>query len=76
MTDETRNDVTLNEGGAAETGEPRKISLADAMKKKLAEKKMAQGNQNQKQTHELSGNQKMKSQLTKKPNNQKKRTGV
>lgn len=73
MTEEIKNGASNVEG---ETIEPKKISLADAMKKKLAEKKLAQSNQNQKQKHELSGNQSMKSQLTKKPNNQKKRTGV
>lgn len=56
--------------------ESKKISLAEAMKQKLAEKKQAQANQNTKGKHLAAGNQTMKSQLTKKPNNQKKRTGV
>ncbi|WP_174819881.1 hypothetical protein [Paenibacillus koleovorans] len=58
------------------TDESRKISLAEATKRKLAEKKAAGDGKQQKQKHGLSGNQTMKSQLTKKPNNQKKRTGV
>jgi hypothetical protein len=52
----------------------KKISLAQAMKDKLAQQKQnqAQGKQNT----IVKSTQPMKSQLTKKPNNQKKRTGV
>lgn len=53
----------------------KKMSLQEAIKQKLASQK-------QKQTHSglatgpVTKTQKMKSQLTKKPNNQRKRTGV
>ena len=40
MTDEIKPDLE-QEDAASESGEPRKISLAEAMKKKLAEKKQA-----------------------------------
>ncbi|MFY0543783.1 hypothetical protein [Brevibacillus sp. H7] len=54
---------------------PGKISLQEAMKRKLAEKKQAQTNQHS-FANQKSGNQMMKSQQTKKPNNQRRRTGV
>jgi len=53
----------------------KKISLKDAMKQQLANKK--QQAQNTKVTGNSNGKvQKMNSQQTKKPNNQRKRTGV
>ncbi|WP_176706456.1 hypothetical protein [Paenibacillus hemerocallicola] len=52
------------------------VSLADAIKQKLAEKKEAQAAANKQQKHAPSPNQQMKSQINKKPNNQKRRTGV
>lgn len=59
----------------AEEKKPGKISLQEAMKRKLAQKKqeMAAGKSfsNLKAT-----NQHVKSQLTKKPNNQRRRTGI
>jgi hypothetical protein len=56
--------------------EPKKISLAEAMKRKLAEKKQAQSQDKNQHSHVNTGVQKMTSQIKKKPNNQKKRTGV
>lgn len=52
--------------------EKQKISLAEAAKKALAQKKEASQN---KPSYQASGNQKMKSQFTKKPNNQRKKMG-
>ena len=60
----------------AEGAEPRKISLAEAMKQKMAQKKAAQAQANSQQKHQVSGNQMMKSQQTKKQNNQRRRMGV
>lgn len=54
--------------------EPKKMSLQEAIKQKLASKKQEQAQAR------LTGNpmkqQKMKDQLTKRPNNQRRRTGV
>lgn len=56
--------------------EPKKVSLAEAVKQKLAQKKLEQVN-NSKQKHGPGGNQQvMKSQNTKKVNNQRKKMGV
>lgn len=67
-------------GETAENGtqaQPRKVSLAEAMKQKLAQKKQAQAEGNKSKKHQAAGNQpKMKSQNTKKINNQRKRMGV
>ncbi|EJL42896.1 hypothetical protein BAG01nite_08780 [Brevibacillus agri] len=52
-----------------------KISLQEAMKRKLAEKKQAQAQANN-PVNQKAKNQSMKSQLTKKPNNQRRRMGV
>ncbi|KZE55608.1 hypothetical protein AV540_06050 [Brevibacillus parabrevis] len=54
---------------------PGKISLQEAMKRKLAEKKQAQAQANS-PVNQKAKNQSMKSQLTKKPNNQRRRMGV
>ncbi|MGF2614940.1 hypothetical protein ACQUWN_04930 [Rossellomorea aquimaris] len=53
--------------------EKKKISLAQAMKEKLAQKKQQSGSN---PSRLVKSTQPLKSQLTKKPNNQKKRTGV
>ncbi|MGD6801154.1 hypothetical protein ACQCVK_11040 [Rossellomorea vietnamensis] len=53
--------------------EKKKISLAEAMKEKLAQKKQQSGSN---PNRLVKSTQPLKSQLTKKPNNQKKRTGV
>ncbi|WP_445488150.1 hypothetical protein [Niallia sp. 03133] len=63
-----------NQSSGQETGK-KKISLQEAMKQQLANKKK----QAQAGKANINGNQKMQklsSQQTKKPNNQRKRTGV
>ncbi|MFC5649345.1 hypothetical protein ACFPYJ_09415 [Paenibacillus solisilvae] len=61
---------------AEQKQEPKKISLAEAVKQKLAQKKLDQA-QGGKQKHGPGGNQQtMKSQNTKKVNNQRKKMGV
>ncbi|MBD2844922.1 hypothetical protein IDH44_06955 [Paenibacillus sp. IB182496] len=73
MTDQ----LSASENAAQDAAEPRKISLADAVKQKLAQKKQAQQAQGKQQKHQSAGNQPaMKSQNTKKINNQRKRMGV
>ncbi|WP_312093507.1 hypothetical protein [Niallia sp.] len=65
---------SVNDNQTNEQEGKKKISLQEAMKQQLANKAQAQGGK-----ASLSGNQKtkkMKSQLTKKPNNQRKRMGV
>jgi len=54
--------------------EPRKISLAEAVRRKLAEKQEIRQNERQ-LPRQRSGNQTLKSQMTKKVNNQRRRTG-
>ncbi|MNG01603.1 hypothetical protein D3C84_845910 [compost metagenome] len=61
---------------AEEANEPRKISLAEAMKRKLQEKKQAQSQGKGQSLNAQTGVKKMSSQIKKKPNNQKRRTGV
>lgn len=58
----------------SESSQPKKVSLAEAMKRKLAQDKMNQG-KDQNATKMKSGNQTVKSQHTKKPNNQRRKTG-
>ncbi|MCE5172773.1 hypothetical protein LQV63_26240 [Paenibacillus profundus] len=65
-----------NKPNAAETEEVKKVSLADAAKRMLQQKKQAQGQAKGQQQHQAAGNQMMKSQHTKKINNQRKRMGV
>jgi hypothetical protein len=57
-----------------EDEQPKKISLGDAMKRMLEQKKQA--GSPSKGDHYTTETKKMKSQIKKKPNNQKKRTGV
>jgi len=64
-----------NEKEALEN-KPGKISLQEAIKRKLAEKKQAQSNGRGSSHNPKAMNQTMKSQHTKKPNNQRRRTGV
>ncbi|REE66960.1 hypothetical protein A8990_14612 [Paenibacillus taihuensis] len=60
-----------------EVQEPKKVSLAEAVKQKLAQKKQEQANGAGKQKHGPGGNQQtMKSQNHKKVNNQRKKMGV
>ncbi|MBJ6361359.1 hypothetical protein ACFOQM_08670 [Paenibacillus sp. GCM10012307] len=76
MTDKPLN-TEIEAAAAEESAQPRKVSLAEAMKQKLAQKKQAQADANQQKKHQNAGNQpKMKSQNTKKINNQRKRMGV
>jgi hypothetical protein len=56
--------------------EPKKVSLGDAMKRMLEQKKQAQRQGQSRQDHYSTDVKAMKSQIKKKPNNQKKRTGV
>lgn len=65
-----------NQSNVEQSTEPKKISLAEAMKRKLQEKKQAQSQGKNQHSHASMGVQKMTSQIKKKPNNQKKRTGV
>lgn len=55
--------------------ENKKMSLADAVKQKLAQKQ-SNTNQATKATGVVKTAKPLKNQLTKKPNNQRKRTGV
>ncbi|UJF35944.1 hypothetical protein [Paenibacillus hexagrammi] len=54
---------------------PKKVSLAEAMKQKLAQKKAEQAAQKGNQKHTAANGQAVKSQMTKKVNNQRRRTG-
>lgn len=54
---------------------PKKISLQELMQQKLAAKKQANGGNNNNANHSTA-TKSLKTQLTKKPNNQKRRTGV
>lgn len=69
MTESNQNEKETTEQ------KPGKISLQEAMKRKLAEKKQAQAQANN-PMNQKAKNQSMKSQLTKKPNNQRRRMGV
>lgn len=72
----SEQNVTGAQEGASEETAPKKVSLAEAMKAKLAEKKAQQAGGG-KQKFGQSGNQPaMKSQNTKKVNNQRKKMGV
>lgn len=55
--------------------EKKKVSLAEAMKQKLAQKQQ-QTNNGKLENGIVKKTQPLKSQLTKKPNNQRKRMGV
>lgn len=58
------------------TTEKKKISLQDAIKQQLANKKQANANEKGNTKQGSTGTQKMKSQHTKKPNNQRRKTGA
>jgi len=62
----------VNDQNKTEEQGKKKISLAEAAKLALAKKKAANNNKQSFQNH---GNQKMKSQISKKPNNQRKKMG-
>lgn len=55
---------------------PRKTGLADAAKRMLEQKKQAQASGKSQSQHQSTEAKKLKSQMTKKINNQKRRTGV
>jgi len=60
-----------------EAPEAKKISLAEMVKRKLEQDKAGRsGNGRPSAGHQPTGTKKLKSQMTKKVNNQKKRTGV
>lgn len=61
---------TPNENNQA----PKKVSLAEAIRNKLAQQKQAQ-HDNKHQSHQNQGGKTLKSQMTKKVNNQRRRTG-
>lgn len=69
MTEPNQNEKDTSEQ------KPGKISLQEAMKRRLAEKKAEQAQANN-PTNQKAKNQSMKSQQTKKANNQRRRTGV
>jgi len=70
-------DNRTNDQQAGQAAEPKRISLAEAVKQKLAQKKSAQANANkQGQGYQPEAKHVMKSQNTKKINNQRKRMGV
>lgn len=69
MTDSTNNTDQV------EAGATKKITLEEAIKRKLAQKKEQMSNTKQSNQHSTSV-QAMKHQQTKKSNNQKRRTGV
>jgi hypothetical protein len=56
--------------------EPKKPSQADAIKRILEKKKQAQRQANDQQNNHSAGAKKMKTQIHKVQNNQKRRTGV
>lgn len=58
-----------------ETAGTKKVSLADAIKQKLAQKKAEQAEQRANPKQSTAGGGTMKSQMTKKVNNQRRRTG-
>jgi hypothetical protein len=71
------NEYGENESGCTKmSDEPKKVSLGEAMKRKLEQKQQEQSQAKGQQTHYSTDTKKMQSQIKKKPNNQKKRTGV
>ncbi len=72
MSDNDTNPVDNEAGGE----QPKKLSQADAIKRILEKKKQAQLQANGGQGNNASGPKKMKTQIHKVQNNQKRRTGV
>ncbi|MCM3748420.1 hypothetical protein M3223_13800 [Paenibacillus pasadenensis] len=64
------------ENEAQEAEQPKKMSLAEAAKLKLQQKKQAQAVGKQGQGGAQGGAKELRSQLNKKPNNQRRRMGV
>ncbi|MFC5702574.1 hypothetical protein ACFPVX_14820 [Cohnella faecalis] len=65
-----------NRPNADEAEEPKKVSLGDAMKQMLERKKQAQAQARGPKQRQADGEHKMKTQIHKVQNNQKRRTGV
>ncbi|WP_438432862.1 hypothetical protein [Gorillibacterium sp. sgz500922] len=70
MANTPQDQETTQEDGQSE---PKKVSLAEAIRKQLEQKKKNQ--QADKGSHQRAGNMSAKSQMTKKVNNQRRRTG-
>ena len=68
-------DPTNTQNEEVEDSAPKKVTLEEAIKRKLAQKK-ADANTKKQPNHQASGVQPMKHQQTKKSNNQRRRTGV
>jgi hypothetical protein len=66
----------LTTPGDTAAEEPKKPSQADAIKRILERKKQAQRQANGQQSNHSAGGKKMKTQIHKVQNNQKRRTGV
>ena len=66
----TGREITMSENN-----EPKKVSLQDAIRQKLAQKKEQANSGNQSSAYFEGGPKAMKSQNNKKPNNQRRRTG-
>lgn len=65
-----------NEQPKESAGEPKKLTQAERAKQLLAQKKQSQSKAPSGQKHLSTGTQEMKSQNTKKVNNQRKKMGV
>jgi hypothetical protein len=75
MTDQPKDQATNSTPENSGTEGPKKVSLADAMKQKLAQKKAEQAEQRANPKNAKSNGLAVKSQMTKKINNQRRRTG-
>lgn len=73
---ETAETADSADASSAAAGEPRKVSLAEAVKRKLEQKKQQQAVARNNGGRPDTGTKALKSQLSKKPNNQRKRMGV
>lgn len=71
----TESDANRTSEEAEGQAEARKVSLADAIKNKLAQKKQAQRDTPGGSQQRAGSSSVMKSQNNKKPNNQRRRTG-
>ena len=72
MTDVTNSGD--NEQPQEKLNEPKKVNLAEAIRKQLEQKKKAQA-ENKGNANHRAGNETGRSQMTKKVNNQRRRTG-
>ncbi|QGG57952.1 hypothetical protein [Paenibacillus sp. B01] len=77
MTERNESAEVQADGAAAEAeAQPKKMSLAEAAKLKLQQKKQTQAVGKQGQSGAQGGAKELRSQLNKKPNNQRRRMGV